>query len=304
MGVPAGTAYAPSCHGTVTRPRFEDVLFLPQRPYMVEGSLRSQLLYPRLQRPIKDDELLETLDLVQLAHLKDAADPLSVEADWSKVLSIGEQQRLSFARLLLLRPKYAFLDEAMRCLLSCIPNEGPVDGKHLAMGFHGRDHRIRFRERSGEWLFHDDVRAVGRDLLHPFAVSRRRGTQDHDVGLGLLKTGTVIREDLVLRQREVFGRACHAFRLLVTDADDLRVRMFGRLPQQIAHVKVIEVNACDAPAFHDLGGVSKAFLCVPASQWAAPAGDLAASGPRVGGLKKKSSSTVAAAASPVGTRNT
>jgi putative ATP-binding cassette transporter len=102
--------------GTIVRPRFEDVLFLPQRPYMLPGSLRSQLLYPRLERHASDAELLDMLDVVQLGHLKEGDDPLAQEADWGKVLSLGEQQRLSFARLLLLRPKYAFLDEATSAL--------------------------------------------------------------------------------------------------------------------------------------------------------------------------------------------
>jgi putative ATP-binding cassette transporter len=103
-------------HGTITRPRFEDVLFLPQRPYLAPGSLRSQLLYPRAAGARTDEDMLRALDLVQLAHLKDGAEPLAAEADWGKVLSIGEQQRLSFARLLLVRPRYAFLDEATSAL--------------------------------------------------------------------------------------------------------------------------------------------------------------------------------------------
>jgi vitamin B12/bleomycin/antimicrobial peptide transport system ATP-binding/permease protein len=102
--------------GTITRPPLEHVLFLPQRPYMVLGSLRSQLLYPQPERTVTDQELLHTLDLVQLSHLRDHPDPLAVEADWGKILSIGEQQRLALARLLLLRPKYAFLDEATSAL--------------------------------------------------------------------------------------------------------------------------------------------------------------------------------------------
>jgi putative ATP-binding cassette transporter len=102
--------------GVITRPRFEDVLFLPQRPYMVPGDLRSQLLYPRTERSLPDHELLRALDQVQLSHLKRGRDALAAEADWAKVLSIGEQQRLSFARLLLTKPKYAFLDEATSAL--------------------------------------------------------------------------------------------------------------------------------------------------------------------------------------------
>lgn len=102
--------------GTIERPKLADLLFLPQRPYMIPGSLKSQLLYPRLDTDASDDELREKLAAVQLPHLIEAQDALSVEADWSKVLSVGELQRLSLARLLLIKPKYAFLDEATSAL--------------------------------------------------------------------------------------------------------------------------------------------------------------------------------------------
>lgn len=102
--------------GLIVCPKLDDVLFLPQRPYMIPGSLRSQLLYPRLDLPIGNDKLRQILTVVNLEHLAAADDALNNEADWSKVLSIGEQQRLSFARLLLIRPKYAFLDEATSAL--------------------------------------------------------------------------------------------------------------------------------------------------------------------------------------------
>ena len=102
--------------GTIARPKLEETLFLPQRPYMVLGTLRNQLLYPRTDLEIPDDELLRVLKLVNLLHIAEGKTSLDSELDWSKVLSVGEQQRLSFARLLLIKPKYAILDEATSAL--------------------------------------------------------------------------------------------------------------------------------------------------------------------------------------------
>ncbi|MEL6385175.1 MAG: ABC transporter ATP-binding protein/permease, partial [Cyanobacteria bacterium J06626_18] len=84
-------------------------LFLPQQPYLPLGSLRRQLLYPHGDEAMTDEALIEVLQQVQLSGLSPM---LETVADWSQRLSLGEQQRLSFARLLLQRPTYAILDEA------------------------------------------------------------------------------------------------------------------------------------------------------------------------------------------------
>jgi vitamin B12/bleomycin/antimicrobial peptide transport system ATP-binding/permease protein len=110
----AGLWYAGS--GTIFRPPPGDVLFLPQQPYMLLGTLRSQLLYPNHELAVSDNELLDLLARVNLADLADRFGGLDVERDWHKVLSIGEQQRLAFARLLLTRPRFAILDEATSAL--------------------------------------------------------------------------------------------------------------------------------------------------------------------------------------------
>jgi putative ATP-binding cassette transporter len=101
--------------GTVTRPALSDVMFLPQRPYMILGSLRDQLTYPRATG-VSDAQLLDALSAVNLADLCDRFGGLGAEMHWADVLSPGEQQRLAFARLLLNRPSYAFLDEATSSL--------------------------------------------------------------------------------------------------------------------------------------------------------------------------------------------
>ncbi|CAM3197442.1 ABC transporter ATP-binding protein/permease [Cupriavidus taiwanensis] len=103
--------------GRIVRPAPQDMLFLPQHPYMVVGSLRSQLLYPNhVGRQVADDELLQLLDTVNLHDIAGRFGGLDTEVDWSKVLSLGEQQRLTIARVLLARPRYVMLDEATSAL--------------------------------------------------------------------------------------------------------------------------------------------------------------------------------------------
>jgi vitamin B12/bleomycin/antimicrobial peptide transport system ATP-binding/permease protein len=101
--------------GAVIRPTLPDVMFLPQRPYMILGSLRDQLTYPRAAG-VSDEQLHDALRAVNLPDLADRFGGLDAEMHWADVLSPGEQQRLSFARLLLNRPQYAFLDEATSAL--------------------------------------------------------------------------------------------------------------------------------------------------------------------------------------------
>jgi ABC-type uncharacterized transport system fused permease/ATPase subunit len=98
--------------GTIVSPPSQ--LFLPQRPYMLLGSLRQQLLYPRSN--VSDQELAQVLQQVNLAPLATRSGGLDAVEDWAKILSLGEQQRLAFARLILTNPQYALLDEATSAL--------------------------------------------------------------------------------------------------------------------------------------------------------------------------------------------
>ena len=99
----------PFAAGTVRRPLGHDALFLSQQPYVPLGSMRAALTYPEAADTLADDRATAVLRQVQLPHV---ADRLDEETDWSRRLSPGEQQRLSFARVLLARPKVVFLDEA------------------------------------------------------------------------------------------------------------------------------------------------------------------------------------------------
>jgi putative ATP-binding cassette transporter len=102
--------------GTIMRPKLEQMLFLPQRPYMILGSLRTQLLYPVIDRDISNEELSQVLAQVNLPDIVARCGGFDAELDFAKVLSVGEQQRLAVARVLLTKPHYAVLDEATSAL--------------------------------------------------------------------------------------------------------------------------------------------------------------------------------------------
>ncbi len=102
--------------GRVYRPRLADLMFLPQRPYVPECTLREALCYPSTQACGNDAQLLALLNLVRLPNLALEVGGLDAIRNWREKLSPGQQQLLSMARVILTKPKYAFLDEATSAL--------------------------------------------------------------------------------------------------------------------------------------------------------------------------------------------
>ncbi|CAO2175100.1 unnamed protein product [Urochloa humidicola] len=129
--------------------RDNGIFFVPQRPYMVLGTLRQQLLYPTWSEDVhhspnndaestdplpflsevstsegvgaKPDmpstaELIRVLEVVRLGYILPRFNGLDSMHDWASVLSLGEQQRLAFARLLLAKPTLVLLDESTSAL--------------------------------------------------------------------------------------------------------------------------------------------------------------------------------------------
>jgi putative ATP-binding cassette transporter len=113
----------PAGHGRILRPR-RGVMFLPQRPYTVLGSLREQLLYGLHDRGISAEQLAEVIAAVKLEPIVHRVGGLAAERDWPNTLSLGEQQLLAFSRLLLASPAFAFIDQAVSAL-------GPERGREL-----------------------------------------------------------------------------------------------------------------------------------------------------------------------------
>ncbi|MDD4272445.1 MAG: ABC transporter ATP-binding protein/permease [Desulfobacter postgatei] len=108
--------------GIIEHPPADRVMFLPQKPYMVLGSLREQLQYPSGGR-LDDNQIKAVMERVNLTDLyqkmqRAAGDDSFIDAEnnWEEMLSQGEQQRLAFARLLIAKPEFAILDEATSAL--------------------------------------------------------------------------------------------------------------------------------------------------------------------------------------------
>jgi putative ATP-binding cassette transporter len=147
-----------SGEGKIGRPPYRSMMFLPQRPYMVPGSLRTQLDYPEARRDDDPATLQKVLETVNLPELADRVDgDFDRDADWANMLSLGEQQRLSFARLIMKKPAIAFLDESTSALDE--PNEELLY-RYL------RDHRYTYvsvGHRSTLLKYHDWLLKIGKD---------------------------------------------------------------------------------------------------------------------------------------------
>jgi len=150
--------------GTIQHPPLESCFFLPQQPYLQAGTLRSQLLYPSGTSKLGDAELLEILDQAHLPHLAAHVGGLDAVQDWEKLLSVGEQQRLAFARVLVHRPAIVILDEATSALDS--GNEASLYARlresgttlisiaHRAAVLRHHTHVLRLLG-DGDWEMHD-----------------------------------------------------------------------------------------------------------------------------------------------------
>jgi putative ATP-binding cassette transporter len=100
-------------HGTLLLPPREQMMFMPQNPYLPLGTLQAVVSYPDPPDRFTSEKIRLALERV---GLHDLVDSLEVEDRWERLLSQGQQQLLAFARLLLQKPRWVFLDEATSAL--------------------------------------------------------------------------------------------------------------------------------------------------------------------------------------------
>jgi putative ATP-binding cassette transporter len=150
--------------GVIHHPPLEEFFFLPQQPYLQHGTLRSQLIYPSAASNLSDAQLLDILEQVHLPHLAGRVGGLDAVQDWEKLLSVGEQQRLAFGRVLVHKPGIVILDEATSALDSS--NEASLYGRlrengttlisiaHRAAVLRHHTHVLRLKGE-GAWEVHE-----------------------------------------------------------------------------------------------------------------------------------------------------
>ena len=167
--------------GVIHHPPLEQFFFLPQQPYLQHGTLRSQLIYPSAKSCLSDAQLLDILAQVHLPHLAGRVGGLDAVQDWDKRLSVGEQQRLAFGRVLVHAPRIVILDEATSALDS--GNEASLYARlrengttlisiaHRAAVLRHHTHVLRLMG-DGAWEVHE---ASGYQFDGPVAAVRSSG---------------------------------------------------------------------------------------------------------------------------------
>ena len=116
----------PTYRGITSRPRVtgqDGIMFIPQRPYLTQTTLRDQVIYPHTEMDMQDagrreSELHAILEQSRLGYLTDREGGWDTKKTWKDVLSGGEKQRMGIARLLYHEPRYAFIDEGTSAMSS------------------------------------------------------------------------------------------------------------------------------------------------------------------------------------------
>ena len=176
--------------GKMVMPHPENMMFVPQKPYMMLGDLRAQLLYPHGRSDMSEAELQTVLERVCLPDLIEKAGGLDAQRDWSKVFSLGEQQRISFARILISQPSFVFLDESTSAI--DIPTEAKLYEALIQTGttFISVGHRetiLRFHDRAlrllvgGGWEILTSG-AIETSIVQPLGAARLKEAPDRSSG--------------------------------------------------------------------------------------------------------------------------
>ncbi len=140
--------------GKVLRPSYDNMFYIPQRPYFSHGTLRDQVIYPdskndMIQKGVTDQDLLNILEMVQLETLVDREGGWDAEKDWKDMLAGGDKQRIAMVRLFYHRPRYAILDECTSSVSMDIERDMYTHAQELGITLMTVSHRTTL------WQYHN-----------------------------------------------------------------------------------------------------------------------------------------------------
>jgi ATP-binding cassette, subfamily D (ALD), member 3 len=162
----------PIIAGSVKRPKVEKIFYIPQRPYLPNGSLRDQIIYPNEEidmkrKKLKDSDLLDLLKIVKLDYLVEREGGFNSVKEWIDVLSGGEKQRIAMARMFYHKPSFAILDECTSAVSSDVESSLYNNAKKLGITLFTVSHRHTIFEYhdfiltfngEGDWKFEKFIR--------------------------------------------------------------------------------------------------------------------------------------------------
>lgn len=160
----------PAMAGSVSKPASDSIFYIPQRPYLPNGTLRDQLIYPDTVETLKakkldDNHCAKILETVHLSHvLAREKDGWDTRNEWADVLSGGEKQRIAMARLIYHKPKYAILDECTSAV--SIDVEGHLYSHMKSIGIT----LITVSHRDTLWKYHDYLLKFKGDKEYEFGL--------------------------------------------------------------------------------------------------------------------------------------
>lgn len=136
----------PVFEGELSKPDFEEMIYVPQKPYLTLGTLRDQIIYPHSHKQMKndnitDEDLMKILELVYLDYIPEREGGFDTVKEWKDVFSGGEKQRINLARLFYHKPKFAVLDECTSAVSSDVEGLMYSEAKNRGMTLITISHR-------------------------------------------------------------------------------------------------------------------------------------------------------------------
>ncbi|KAA1065024.1 hypothetical protein PGT21_021859 [Puccinia graminis f. sp. tritici] len=187
----------PCFEGVIKKPRSDQIMYLPQRPYLSLGSLRDQVIYPHSFPQFEglggtDEELMKILEQAHLGYIPAREGGFDTIKEWKDVLSGGEKQRVAIARLFYHSPRFGVMDECTSAVSTDVEGLMYQHAKELGITL------ITISHKPSLLKYHDYLLKLG---TTPTDSEAQNSWELSKIGSEAEKLGTVEKEVEELKNR-------------------------------------------------------------------------------------------------------